>query len=232
MIDMTGRIRATEKGGSDAAAGGGHRPEQIYAALRQRICTNRITPGETLREEVLAKEFDVSRSPIRRALAKLEHEGLVEVRHGVGTRVTEIDKAALAGIYEIRMMLWVQTGPYFQKDLPADLADRLEGHLAAFRALEPMDLHGFADVNVRYYLDFTSCVANECLREMHRSLFFSTSRMWLIQLPMVDWAEMIASIGSEIEDMMRAIRANDPDGLGYIARNAIATNVVPYLGIG
>ena len=62
------------------------RTETIYQTVRHRICTNRDPPDTLIHEEVLAKEFSVSRSPIRRVLSKLEHEGLVEIRHGVGTR--------------------------------------------------------------------------------------------------------------------------------------------------
>ena len=207
------------------------RADQIYWSLRRRICTNRIAPGETIREEELAREFEVSRSPIRRVLAKLEHEGLVEVRHGVGTRVTKIDKHALKSIYETRMLLWAQTGPHFVDPLPLDLANRLLEHKAAFLGLEPQDIHGFADTNVAYYMDFTGCVANPCLREIHRNLFFSTSRMWLIQLPLVDWSETVQSIAAEIDDEICAIRNDDPDGLGFVSRNAIFTNMIPMLSL-
>lgn len=203
------------------------RADQIYWTVRNRICTNRFMPGEIIREEELANEFEVSRSPIRRVLAKLEHEGLVEVRHGVGTRVTELDREALTSIYNIRMMLWAQTGPYFANPLPQELGDQLQGHLEAFRSLPPLDLHGFADVNIAYYLDLTATVENACMREMHRNLFFSTSRMWLIKLPLLDWNVTIGSISAEIEDKILAVRNNDPTGLGYVARNAIANNLVP-----
>lgn len=206
------------------------RADQIYWSLRNRICTNRIAPGETIREEELAREFDVSRSPIRRVLAKLEHEGLVEIRHGVGTRVTELDGRALASIYDVRMILWAQTGPYFADPLPRILIDRLQGHLDAFKALAPLDLYGFADVNIAYYMDLTAPVENACLREMHRSLFFNTSRMWLIKLPHLDWDQTIGAICAEIEDEIAAVRLNDPVGLGYVVRNAIAMNFVPLAG--
>lgn len=220
---------AISKTGNLKASGVTSRANQIYRSLRHRICTNRIRPGEIIREEVLAGEFDVSRSPIRRVLAKLEHEGLVEVLHGVGTRVTEIDERALMSIYEVRMMLWAQTGPCFTEPLPGELADRLLEHRKAFLSLERQDIHGFADTNVAYYMDFTEAVANACLRELHRNLFFSTSRMWLIQLPLVDWEETIRSISVEIDDEIRAIRNGDATGLGYVARNAIYTNLMPLL---
>src|SRR3546814_8186046 len=64
---------------------------RIYHALRDRICLLEYPPGLRLSEEEIAQEFDVSRTPVRRVLARLESEGLVEARHGVGTMVTSVD---------------------------------------------------------------------------------------------------------------------------------------------
>jgi DNA-binding GntR family transcriptional regulator len=202
--------------------------DQIYLNLRNRICTNQFGPGDIIREAELADEFDVSRSPIRRALAKLEHDGLVEVRHGVGTRVTKPGWQELASIYTVRMMLWAQSGPFFQSPLPLSLADKLEAHIADFRALPKLDLFGFADLNIDYYMDLTAAVENVCLRDMHRNLFFSTSRMWLVQLPMLEWDRIIDAICEEIRNEISAIRADDEMGLGYVARNAISMNLVNF----
>lgn len=202
--------------------------DQIYLNLRNRICTNLFGPGDTIREAELAGEFDVSRSPIRRALAKLEHDGLVEVRHGVGTRVTKPGGQELASIYNVRMMLWAQSGPFFRSPLPLDLADKLEVHLASFKALAKLDLYRFANLNIDYYMDLTAALANSCLRDMHRNLFFSTSRMWLVRLPNLEWDATINAICEEILSEISAIRSDDPIGLGYVARNAIRTNLVPF----
>lgn len=205
------------------------RAEKIYHVIRNRICTNRLPPDTILREEDFAQEFGVSRSPIRRVFAKLEHEGLVEVKHGVGTRVTGLDEDALVEIYEIRMMLAVQAGPFFVDPLLPELAEKFLFHKAAFQTLLPHDVNGFADANLNYFLDITALIANDCLRELHRNLFFSTSRMWLIQLPLVDWHETMQSVDEEVQDVIRAIQFADRDRLGYVMRNSMAVNLRRFL---
>src|SRR5262245_62524476 len=94
------------------AGNGRHRPlvtpsrerfERLYATMRDRICLLEYKPLEHLSEEELAAEFNVSRTPIRRVLSRLEAEGLVESRHGVGTIVTKISFAALSQVYQLRM---------------------------------------------------------------------------------------------------------------------------------
>jgi DNA-binding GntR family transcriptional regulator len=79
--------------------------ETIYNEIRDRICLLRYPPGHTLGESELAREFGISRTPIRRVLQRLEYEGLVESRQGIGTIVTLIDLEELREIDALRMKL-------------------------------------------------------------------------------------------------------------------------------
>ncbi len=63
------------------------RADRIYRILRDRICLLEYAPGSLISEEELAQEFEVSRTPVRRVLGRLESEGLVQSVHGVGTLV-------------------------------------------------------------------------------------------------------------------------------------------------
>ena len=195
------------------------RTETIYQTVRQRICTNRYPPDTILYEEVLAGEFSVSRSPIRRVLSKLEHEGLVEIKHGVGTRVTRIDPDELIQVYEIRMILAKNSGPYFKTPFDPTIFDTMMRLKQDFQGLAPYDLNGFADTNVRYYTELTGLLGNRYMREIQRSLFFQTSRMWLIMLPEMEWEPTIEVVSTEIDDIVRLIGNDDPVGLGLVMRN-------------
>ena len=75
--------------------------ERMYKAIRDRICLLEYEPGARLSEEELAREFGVSRTPLRRVLSRLESEGLLESRHGVGTFVTDVDIDALLPVYRL-----------------------------------------------------------------------------------------------------------------------------------
>ena len=206
-----------------AENGRGERPrsEEIYREIRARICSARVSPGGVLHEETLAKEFSVSRSPVRRALAKLEHEGLVEIRHGVGARVTIIDRDELAEVYELRMVLAMQSGPYLATPFDRAFIDSLAEQGRAFRALRPGDVQGFADVNVAYYTEVTERTRNRFMREMQLSLFFQTSRMWLIMLPRMSWEPIISAVCGEIDELIRVAEDQDPTGFGLVMRNHI-----------
>ena len=63
---------------------------QVYLVLRERIARGGLAGGHALPgEQALAAEHSVSRITVRRALAELEREGLIQRRRGAGTFVAE-----------------------------------------------------------------------------------------------------------------------------------------------
>lgn len=65
--------------------------DYVYNVLKENIMNLSIIPGTTLRKEEIAKEFKVSRTPIREAFVKLKDEGLIDVYPQRGTFVSYID---------------------------------------------------------------------------------------------------------------------------------------------
>lgn len=65
--------------------------EKVYETLLQAIVVGELAPGERLRDEDLAAELGVSRTPVREALQRLEDEGLVQTFPGALTRVTPLN---------------------------------------------------------------------------------------------------------------------------------------------
>jgi len=72
--------------------------KQLVISLQQ----SEILPGDYLREQILAKEFGVSRTPVREALRKLETEGLVNSEPRLGMRVRALDYSEVMELYEVR----------------------------------------------------------------------------------------------------------------------------------
>jgi DNA-binding GntR family transcriptional regulator len=80
-------------------------PEIIVESLRRAIIEGHLRPGESLRQENLAKHFAVSRIPVREALRQLESEGWVELQPNRGARVTTLSAEEVREIYEVRASL-------------------------------------------------------------------------------------------------------------------------------
>ena len=78
---------------------------RLVELLREEIVRGVYLPGETLRLETIAAQYEVSTMPVRQALSDLEAEGLVEVIPRRGAVVTELSPADLEDIYDIRATL-------------------------------------------------------------------------------------------------------------------------------
>lgn len=91
-------------------------PDVIAGDLRERILSGDLSEGETIRQEALAEEYDVSRMPVREALKQLDAEGLVVLTNNRGASVTEHSLDEIAEIFDLRVLLEVDL---FRHAIPA-----------------------------------------------------------------------------------------------------------------
>jgi len=133
-----------------AAASRGGVAERIAQSLRATIVKGRLKPGDALpSERDLAQTWSVNRSSVREALTRLETWGLVRIRHGGATRVSDfvrsaglellphlvapggrVDPAILADLHEIRGMLFGWCAERAAERADEDAVGRLEAIVA------------------------------------------------------------------------------------------------------
>jgi DNA-binding GntR family transcriptional regulator len=73
--------------------------------IRQAIIDGRLAPGRRLKEEELARELGISRTPVREALLMLHAEGLVDVAPNRGAAVRSHSAQDLDDLYQLRAVL-------------------------------------------------------------------------------------------------------------------------------
>jgi DNA-binding GntR family transcriptional regulator len=98
------RVRV-KKTASMRPRSGEQRADFAYVRLREAIHTGRLLPGERVREIELADWLNVSRTPIREALRRLESEGLTSRAPRRGLIVTELDPQQILELYALRETL-------------------------------------------------------------------------------------------------------------------------------
>lgn len=77
----------------------------IYESLRKAIIKGSIPMGERINEKNYAKALNVSRTPVRVALQRLEDDGIVQHHPNIGIVVTQIKPDDIQEIYQIRVAL-------------------------------------------------------------------------------------------------------------------------------
>ncbi len=197
--------------------------ERIYNTIRDRICLIEYEPGARLAEEELAREFGVSRTPLRRVLTRLEGEGLLESRHGVGTFVIDVDLDALLPVYRLRMELAALMGKLDPiPRTPEDLA-RVRALLGRCDALiQAPDPKAYARLNMDFFHELAAMIGNGPLREISERLYFLTNRVWLRSAPLLDLKDEVAVFRREVADILAAMELGDWESVGYIRRSHIA----------
>ena len=80
--------------------------EQIVELIAERILSGELAPGTPLRQEELAAELGVSRTPLREALRVLRSDGFLTGGSGKGTlTVVSVTAERVRDIYEVRAMI-------------------------------------------------------------------------------------------------------------------------------
>ncbi len=112
-------------------------PEQIAVAVGERILNESIAPGNRIGEEALAREFQVSRGPIRDALRILEAAGLVVITSRRGATASALNADDLREIFELRQsLLAVAIRGFARLSIAADLL-QLKRHVLALEMVPP-----------------------------------------------------------------------------------------------
>lgn len=79
--------------------------DRVFEALKRDIITGRFKPGEGLMETTLAKRYSTSRTPVRQAAARAEHENLLRSVPNKGYFVNPISIEELNELYQWRMLI-------------------------------------------------------------------------------------------------------------------------------
>lgn len=77
----------------------------MFQALREQIVQGTYKPRQKLNLDQLARELNVSNTPVREAMARLERLGLVEIVPYSGPRVRSLDISHVTSIYDVRIAL-------------------------------------------------------------------------------------------------------------------------------
>ena len=202
--------------------------DRIYHTLRSRICLLDYPPGERLREEDIALEFGISRTPVRQVLVKLETEGLLRSVHGVGTIVTDIDVEELAQVYQLRVELAEMIGKLSPMQPDEEKVEAFRAILARCAHLvDHHDAREFARINMEFFHLLNSLTSNEPLREISERLYYQTTRIWLKMASRLSQYEAllhneIVIFHREVADIVDAIEVGDLVAVGHIRRSHVS----------
>lgn len=125
---------------------------QLRIVLRSRIIRNDLRPMSRLSEPELAKEYGVSRQPVREAFITLMNEGLVEVRPQRGTYVRKIDYDAVLNARFVREAVEADIVRRLASDDNSDLIKDLRAQLVMQKDAAKEPSGKFMELDERFHM--------------------------------------------------------------------------------
>ncbi|MBL6457399.1 GntR family transcriptional regulator [Belnapia sp. T6] len=170
-------------GTAEGASGTRSLADWAYEVLLDRMLSREMPPGHLLQERALGDALNISRTPIREALTRLESEGFVTRHAGRLLMVRELPASELMEIFHVRSVLEVEG--------IALATTRIgEAALAQLRALFETQMHGpipdggnHWDADDRLHGSIADASGNAVLAQLVRSLRRKTRMFNLKRMP-------------------------------------------------
>jgi DNA-binding GntR family transcriptional regulator len=192
--------------------------DQIQERILERICFAYYRPGDQLKETALAKEFGVSRTAVRDAIARIGHLGLVETRNGVGTIVIELSDERIRHVYEMRMKLATLIGEMSPASIETShYEEALSIHERALMLRKEPIAQEYVKLNRRLQTLIKSLIGNSLLCEFWNQVYYQASSVWHRMERKVGF-EAYDALVEETSDLLIALERNDINAVGYVQR--------------
>ncbi|MBP0637990.1 GntR family transcriptional regulator [Cupriavidus sp. AcVe19-6a] len=192
-------------------------PESAYRMVRGNILDNRWPPGFQATEQEVASQLNMSRTPVREALLRLQQEGLVEVVPRHGMHVLPVSPADMKEIYEVLTSLESTAAELAaaRRLSSEELRPLEEASDAMDAALKRDDLDGWARADEAFHAQLLSLSGNRMLKQMVLNTWDRAHRARMVTLRLR--AKPVHST-REHRDLLKAIRNGDPAAAREVQR--------------
>jgi len=149
--------------------------DMVTDALRELIIDRQLSPGAPLRQRDLADQFDVSYTPVREALRRLESEGLVVSDVHRGATVARTESEEMEENYRILAALEALAGSLAVSKMTNDDVTEIEALYRQVAVCHPDD-DRLAELNRKFHFRVYECARSPMLLLLMRLLWRSFPR--------------------------------------------------------
>ena len=192
--------------------------DKVYNFLENSILEMRLKPGDQLNEVDIANALNVSRSPVREALLRLEHNGLVNKSRKFRT-VSRITEESIANNYH----LWSMTESYAaalacEVATEKDISSIEEALAEMKRANKYKNINSYRELNNRFHTRLVEPCPVSGIVELHRNALNHIK--WCYNYTLMDAENMVTS-EEQHSEIFNAYKTRDTVTLERILRTHI-----------
>lgn len=202
MLDVVSESPDENGGKSDLG-------EKAYRLLYNEIVRCRILPGQDITEAEICDKYELSRSPVRRALALLAHDGLITPIPRFGFHVSDISLATIRQTFEMRASLEALAARASIGRVNVDALRKLNNEYVAGAH---SGAHGMLEIHNKIHGEIYATTNNPILEKVLKQLLDLSNRIAYF-VPKVGGP---AHTGSDVnaeehEQLFKALSSNDAD---------------------
>ena len=194
--------------------------DQAYEIIKNMIILREITPGKKINEEYLAGEIQVSRTPIREALCRLENEGIVKIIPRRGAFVAELSETNVGEILLIREVLEGLVARLATENMDEKTLEKLRKALEKIGAVpeNERDLINYNRSEVDFHALLLDATNNQMLKSMMEMV---NAHLQIIRLRTVVIPHRAKKTVSEHYRILKAIENRDADAAEKLMRQHV-----------
>ncbi|SMF73595.1 transcriptional regulator, GntR family [Tistlia consotensis] len=194
--------------------------DDVYGAIFDKLMSLEIAPGARISVDGLVRELEVSQTPIREALGRLESEGLVVKTHLVGySAAPQISRLHFDELYELRLLLEPDAARRAARNVTEQAMRRLTNTADRMRRLdsgrERLSYARFAQLDAELHDQIMEIAGNGLIRatlthlHTHFHIFRLMFHARVTEEALVEHESLLVALSSgDEEGAERAMRAH------------------------
>ena len=182
--------------------------DDVYDQILSAIVSGAIAPGERLIQEKIAGQINISRTPVREALLRLEQEGILEISGRQGFYIRKTSEQEARQLYEAREAIEGYAAKWVAERRASEQLAAIKRAVDAELAADTTDVEVDFRVNRAIHRTIVEQTGNPMLLDMFDRIWGRGISLWLFAATR---GHPGAAEPDEHKTLFRAIRAADPD---------------------
>ena len=135
------------------------------------ISEGEIGPDDRLVQEKLAAELDISRTPVREALLRMEQEGVLVSANRGGFKLYRMDESEVRQLYQARAAIESQAARILASHYDAGSIAQLRATISREEAISSPSVRAYFEANRTIHRSFVELIDNVYLLEMFDNIW-------------------------------------------------------------
>ncbi len=145
--------------------------DQVYDQIVQAIRDGTISTDDRIVQEKLADEFEISRTPIREALFRMEQEGILTVAGRGGFKIRKLGKREIAEMYSARAAIEGFSARLLADENNPKTIAALRKKISSAENLKDQSVKAYFEANMGIHRAFVEATGNRFLLELFDSIW-------------------------------------------------------------